>query len=343
MKLSAQINQELPFVIYKKPNSGRLHIWQQTTSGLYTDEDLKTPGFYFTPFSTDQNPSVVFPETHKKEQDFLIREFETGQKNQIHPVVTDQILADMHQEKVVKAIALIKQGNLDKMIVSRKQRIDFDAFFSFDALLRLMQHYDESFVYMWHHPKIGTWIGATPELLVSIAHDKLQTMALAGTLPVQKGEPVIWSAKEIKEQQIVTDYIARKLSDFSDRINVGIPQTVYQGKLAHIKTMLTAVVQPKNMVKIIKQLHPTPAVCGLPTGLAKKYIAEIESYNRKYYTGFLGIIGKEQVDLYVNLRSMEVHAGHLDLYVGGGIVIDSVPEKEWQETCIKSHVLLSIL
>ncbi len=91
-------------------------------------------------------------------------------------------------------------------------------------------------------------------------------------------------------------------------------------------------------------MHPTPAVCGIPLDSAKQFIKQTEGYDRKYYTGFLGpcnVNGK--TNLFVNLRCAELFANNINLYIGGGITKDSIPEKEWEETELKSKTLLSVL
>jgi len=344
MHLESQVDNSLPFVLFKKPHSGQIHLWQQNNTQVFQDKTLKTSGYYFVPFDLLKHPAIVFPENITTKQTFFLRNFKEKTSNQLNQVATSQEAENRHKQNVAKAISLIAQNKLDKVIISRKQEVAYDKFSIFDAFLRLANHHDASYVFLWYHPEVETWLGATPELLVKYTNGQhLQTMALAGTLPVQNGEPVIWQAKEIKEQQFVTEYIVEKIQEYGKNVKVSTPKTVFQGKLAHIKTDITAEVTMENIRKIIKNLHPTPAVCGLPTAIAQKYIYELETYDRKYYTGFLGEITSESVELYVNLRSLEVLGNKILLYVGGGIVKDSDPEKEWLETIIKSKILLSYL
>jgi len=124
------------------------------------------------------------------------------------------------------------------------------------------------------------------------------------------------------------------------------PETLESGKVAHLKTSFFF---PKEKVEnqlgnFVAELHPTPAVCGLPKDLAHQYICENELYQRKYYTGYLGpwrLDGK--VSLFVNLRCMEITSDEYILYAGGGITARSVPEKEWDETNQKAKTLLSVI
>jgi isochorismate synthase len=95
---------------------------------------------------------------------------------------------------------------------------------------------------------------------------------------------------------------------------------------------------------LVKALHPTPAICGLPKEEALRFILENENYDRKYYAGFLGEWNKaNQSDLFVNLRCLEVENEKVNLYVGCGITKDSNPEKEFIETENKSMTMRNIL
>ena len=98
------------------------------------------------------------------------------------------------------------------------------------------------------------------------------------------------------------------------------------------------------MGNFIAELHPTPAVCGLPKNLADDFIRLKEKHERKYYTGYLGPWKlNQQVDLFVNLRCMEVTDDEFILYAGGGITAHSIPEKEWEETNQKAATLLAVI
>ena len=94
---------------------------------------------------------------------------------------------------------------------------------------------------------------------------------------------------------------------------------------------------------LLKHLHPTPAVAGLPKKVAQQYIAAAESHERKLYTGIIGRATEGAQKLFVNLRCGSVIDQHLYCYVGGGFTPDSVAELEWEETENKSQTLLRLL
>jgi isochorismate synthase len=210
-----------------------------------------------------------------------------------------------------------------------------------------MVNYPNAYCYLWYHPKVGLWLGATPELLVTQNQLQISTSALAGTAAVTDTTPPNWKNKELKEQQFVTDYIKKILSNQVENLLVSDTETIKAGALWHLKTSFSGRLLAKSSLKdIILQLHPTPAVCGTPRENAKNFILAHEGYSRSYYTGYLGelqLAGANQVSLYVNLRCIQMDGNRIMIYVGGGITADSNPEQEWIETQNKSKTMANLL
>jgi isochorismate synthase len=212
---------------------------------------------------------------------------------------------------------------------------------------------------------VGLWLGATPERFLYLERNILQTVALAGTINADEQAEPQWTKKEKEEQQMVVDFIVSALKNHSDKLDVQNAQSVRAGNLWHLKSNIKAQIEPKDLFKIIQDLHPTSAVCGLPKDKAKTFIEAHETYQRGYYSGFLGPMHFKQAisrsktqknqeqqaiqsikrisDLYVNLRCMQVFEDYIELYVGGGITKDSQPEAEYLETLAKSQTLLNVL
>ena len=172
-------------------------------------------------------------------------------------------------------------------------------------------------------------------------------MSLAATIPFEEGKEPVWGQKEIEEQQMVSDHIEKKLDAFSDDVKLDTTKSVKAGNLWHLKTKISASLSPNtNVNEIIKVLHPTPAVCGIPVSQARAFILDNEGYDRAYYTGFLGDINlnsEDEISLFVNLRCMELTKNYATVFVGGGITASSNPEAEWIETQNKSQTMLNIL
>lgn len=253
-------------------------------------------------------------------------------------------------ELVNKAIDFIKSGQSKKIVTSRTKKIELNNDFNIIQVFEnLVKKYDHAFVSLVSIPDIGTWIGASPEILLKIKDNNLTTMSLAGT-QVYKGQPleeVEWGLKEKEEQSMVTEYIEETFenSGVSNFIKTNT-ETVIAGNVLHIQTIFNYKSEKINnfATKFINELPPTPAVCGFPKKIAKEFLLENEMHNREFYSGYLGtvnIFGK--CDLFVNLRCMQVKNNYAVMYIGGGITADSIPEKEWYETELKSKTLLSVL
>ncbi|MFN8325854.1 MAG: chorismate-binding protein [Flavobacteriaceae bacterium] len=139
---------------------------------------------------------------------------------------------------------------------------------------------------IFHHPKIGSWFGASPEQLLKTEEgSKMSTVALAGTQVLQILKVLLGPAKV--KQQLVTEFIIDQIEDFVKDTTISSPYTEKAGSLYHIKTDISAHLKTKKSLKnIILSLHPTSAVCGLPKSIAKAFIDKNEEYNREYYSGF---------------------------------------------------------
>ncbi len=337
----------MPFVVFKKPNKLKLSAYIPNTDELIELNSFKEEGFVFIPFNAGKK--IIFPlakssfkKVDFKEDEVAIKDFKS---NSIQQNEKEQISKERHVKLVQKAIDFIEEGKADKIVLSRKETISDDGFHLFNSYKKMLLKYPNAFVYIWFHPKIGLWMGATPEKLLSIEGNQLKTMALAGTQIYKDTVSVKWKQKEIEEQQFVSNFIVNNLQPFVKNIEVSNSFTVKAGSLLHICTTISAVINTKNSLKsLISALHPTPAVCGLPKNIATNFILKNENYNRNYYTGFLGELNiKNKTELYVNLRCMQLKNKLVYIYVGGGITKDSNALKEWKEIENKTMVIKSIL
>ncbi len=336
---TAQIHytQQLPLVITKEPNTNYILLLRQNDKEVYNyDAETQKVGFLFTPFSSEKRillkGEVLYGLLPKKENTIPCKKFvfkETLEEKQ------------KHIDLVTKAINEIHQGTFEKVVLSRKITIK-EVVNPFKSFANMVTRYPSAFCYLFYHPKVGTWLAATPETLFQSNGNNFQTMALAGTQPFKKGE-IHWLSKEKEEQQIVTDTIVQQLQGYAEKIEVSAPKTVQAGKVMHLCTMIKGKIKENKAFEIIQRLHPTPAVCGYPTDKAHKFIIENELYNRQYYTGYCGWVSNNNQALYVNLRCMQITANETFLYVGGGITKDSIPEKEYEETQNKAQTMITIL
>jgi isochorismate synthase len=241
-----------------------------------------------------------------------------------------------------EAIARLRKGEAQKVVLSRAIIIDFsnpsDASLLFHGLCKM---YPDAFVYLAGLPGQGLWAGATPEVLVKAEGGKITTMALAGTR--KAGSASTWGEKEIAEHEWVSRYISEKLEGAgATGIRTSGPETITAGKAEHLKTGFKALLPQENLNALLRALHPTPAVCGWSRDEALQIIAETEKHDRAYYAGYLGPVNSNgNMDLFVNLRCLQIRGGKGILYAGGGITTASDPEAEWDETVLKSSTILA--
>jgi len=347
-KIEEHKKKGLPFVIYRKGKSDIVKAFLQQDKTNY-DVNYMDSGFIFSPFDHAEK-GVFFPVKKSTyiEAKFKPTEFPSGSKSigQNNPSKNKHD-KDEHISLVKEGIKEIQSGVCSKIVLSRKEELSIiekpDHLLIFKQLLKL---YANAFVYYWYHPEIGVWIGATPETLLYVKGNRLETMSLAGTQSFIPNEIVEWRHKEKEEQKMVTDFIIEELSPLVKSIETSDTYTHRAGSLLHLRTDIVAVLDSKksDLQQVISILHPTPAVCGVPKKSAKSFIEEHESYDRKFYTGYLGEINLESKEgivsnVFVNLRCMEVQDQKAILYVGGGITKDSDPEQEWKETIRKTETM----
>ncbi len=337
-KIKASLKANLPFVAYNKPNEKKVYAFFQKDDTLHITKDYREKGFVFAPFD-DEGDSILIPAAFS---DFIIEE--KPKKNHELKTVSnvDESSKTSHIEIVKKGIKAIEDKSFKKVVLSRKEKLvdtSIDPILVFEKLLNT---YNNAFVYIWYHPKVGFWLGATPETLLRIKGSCFETMSLAGTQVYEKDKTVIWKAKEIDEQQLVTDYVLQKLKTVCKSVYASEVETIKAGSLLHLKTTIKGELID-NTSKLINVLHPTPAVCGFPKNDSKEFILKNEGYNRSFYTGFLGELNMPNSELFVNLRCMEIEKEVVNIYVGGGITIASNPEKEWEETVSKTNTMKRVL
>jgi isochorismate synthase len=341
-KITLHHQQNLPFVVYSKPNSDTILGLFQRNATLFEVTDFTEKGFVFASFDVSQNYIIPENESEQWSEDWIpTNETISFNENDIF----DSTAQIDFQNLVSKGIQAIQDNQFQKVVVSRKEAVDLTNFNLATTFEKLVQQYRSAFVYCFHHSKIGTWLGATPEQLLKANATNFETMALAGTQKDTRAETVVWPQKEQEEQQFVTDYIVSKLNTVTTAVQVSAAYSVKAGNLWHIKTDISgAFGKELDLKKAIQLLHPTPAVCGVPKETSKAFILANEGYNRSFYTGFLGELNRDFAsDLFVNLRCMQIENNQAHLYMGCGITKDSNPEKEWKESVNKSMTMKRIL
>ena len=341
-QLKEHYSKNLPFVSYRKPHSDLYIALLQKDLKLESIEDFAESGFIMAPFADDLPVIRIRPDEVLEERLNMDKlAFPFGQFNED----AEQSGKAEYVEKVNRALEAIQSKALQKVVLSRKitKDINPDPFYTFQIMLR---QFPEAFCYFLHHPRVGIWMGASPEVLLKHSKDRISTVSLAGTQKVGMVKDVVWSAKELREQEYVTHYIEQALKGLADSPEVSDPRAVRAGNLLHLESRIEASNPRVGVGQFVKELHPTPAVCGIPVDEAKAFLQSYEGYPRTYYTGYLGELNwgdNNESHLFVNLRCMNFLDNQVHVYVGGGLVEGSDPELEWQETVHKSESMLHLL
>ena len=362
-KLSHQFKINLPFVAYRKPNSEEVKTMLQSEDTLHKILDYKESGFVFAPFNNEED-SILIPFNQSK---ILICSNSNQNKSEESSIniSEDQLSKEFHIDLVQKAIEAIKSNQLKKVVLSRCEKVTLSETNPIKLFIQLLKAYPTAFVYCWFHPKGGLWLGATPETLLTVQGNYFETMALAGTQLFNGKVDVSWGQKEKDEQQIVTNFVLEVLKEKVNDLVMMPTETIQAGGVLHLLTKIKGRLKNFNLEQLIKALHPTPAICGIPRDRAKQFILKNENYHREFYTGFLGEINlpfkkmrstnsrnienkayasiTKVSNLYVNLRCVQLRNNEALIYVGGGITKDSNPENEWIETVNKTNTVKKVL
>ncbi len=189
-------------------------------------------------------------------------------------------------------------GQFQKIVLARCATEAHDGSITPIALFhQACQLYPRMFVALVSTPQSGTWLTASPEILLEhLPDDRWRTIALAGTMRLRsdkannEGQHLRWSAKNIQEQRHVSSYIANVLRRFSDDVHEEGPRTIRAAHLVHLRSDFTFTINKEctRVGELLQALHPTPAVCGLPKEEAQRFIIANERTPRHYYSGFMG-------------------------------------------------------
>lgn len=356
------LESNIPFVTYCLPQQKEIVTMIQYRNPPRKLESIKQinkqKGFIIAPFHEEENFPVFFlePDIHisgSKVDETVFGElgdYDRPFDTSCEP--TDYYVAGKAEfmEQATKITQTIKTKALDKVVLSRIQLVNNDN--KTDALeifYALCAKYPRAFKYIFNIPGAGCWLGATPEPLVEISSNKVQTVSLAGTQYLNgiSAEKITWDSKELEEQKFVTDYIEDKIIKFGiTEYEKQGPENQQAANLVHLKSVFTF--NSKDLKgkigEFISVLHPTPSVCGLPRRKAYDYINKLEHHNREYYSGFLGPVNIEgSTHVFVNLRCMKMLPGKYALFVGAGITSGSNPESEWEETNHKMMTMLNVI
>ena len=260
-----------------------------------------------------------------------------------------------YKSTLLSILEKIKPNYLEKVVLSRSHHVKVGKGFSVISAMQLLRNtYSKCTNFFFALPDKGIFFGSTPERLIKLKNHNLQTEALAGTIARGKNmeedrifrESLFQSTKERKEHDLVKEQIIRKLEPFASEINVSdYPKVLKLKNVQHLHTPINIELKSNiSILDIVKILHPTAAVAGAPTEKAIEIIKKMETHDRGWYSGPIGWINRNgDGEFYVSLRSAFVKNEEAHVFAGGGIVSESHPDKEWEETELKLRPIISAL
>ncbi len=251
-------------------------------------------------------------------------------------------------DAVAEATRRIDDGELIKVVLARELRIDADVDLDAAALLaRLRSVYPAALCFA-----VDGFVGASPELLVSRVGDIVRAQPMAGTTP-RTGEPsadqrsaaeLLASQKNRTEHQITIDMVHDTLLPWCSFLDAEPePSVVPAGPVQHLATVVEGRLSrpPAPVLDLVAALHPTPAVGGWPRDAALALIDTLETADRGRYAGPVGWTDVAGNGAWaVGIRSMQIDRSHGRLFAGVGVVADSDPTAELEETRAKAQAVL---
>jgi isochorismate synthase len=263
--------------------------------------------------------------------------------------------ADAYRAAVAEVVAKIRRGELRKVVLARTIEVTAERELDPKLLAGRLRAVDPD-AYTFAVPTDeGVLVGASPELLVSRRGHEVRSNPLAGSAP-RSGDPeedranadaLTGSSKDREEHTIVVDAVAETLRPFCEELTWD-PEPVLREtpNVWHLSTNFRGALRDPapTALDLVAALHPTPAVAGEPREAALATIAELEPFDRGRYAGPVGWVDAEgDGEWAIALRCAELRGKNAVLYAGAGIVADSDPARELDETERKFRAFLDAL
>lgn len=286
------------------------------------------------------DPLIALPSPHQETTgDWTVREV---------PAAAEYAAA------VAAVIARMRAGEFDKVVLARTLELTSAREPDLAAMVdRLARRDPDGYTFAVPSGPGRTLIGASPELLVARRSGRLTANPLAGSAPrstdltedVRRAAALLESPKDLHEHAVVVDAVREALVPYCTRLDVPArPRLVRTAAMWHLSTLIGGeVADPRvTALDLASALHPTPAVCGSPTAAARAVIAASEPFDRGAYTGMVGWQGADgDGEWVVTIRCAEAEGRYLRLFAGAGVVADSSPQAETDETGAKFRTFLS--
>lgn len=270
------------------------------------------------------------------------------------PTLHDVSATSHFQAGVRSALDLIERRAFHKIVLAHAVDVRSPLPFHLThSLHNLRLRHPDCYVFATSNGQGHTFLGASPERLISLRDRQLITDALAGSAPrgttpcedATLASHLLNSTKELHEHRVVIDFITQYLSDLGIAPSHAPLRLLQLANIQHLHTPIQAVVPPDvHLLDIVAALHPTPAVAGMPREIACEHICRYELFERSLYAAPIGWVDHAgNGEFAVGIRSALMCGNQARLYAGAGIVAGSDPSRELAEVQLKLQALLSAL
>jgi menaquinone-specific isochorismate synthase len=241
------------------------------------------------------------------------------------------------ESSVATAVALIRQGMLDKVVLAREERLLAERLLSPYSALTQLRRFDSTATIFAMQSGAAWFLGASPERLVRLHDYRVDVTCLAGSIGMGRDE----------EHEIVVHSTMSALAEVCEEVTrlPGTPRVATARTVQHLETPVSAeMCEAGSVLDLVERLHPTPAVGGYPTERALSIMRELEPIDRGWYAGPFGWTDLDgSGEFVVAIRSALLSGRMASVFAGSGIVADSVPSAEYEETSLKLRPMLSAL
>ncbi len=256
---------------------------------------------------------------------------------------------------VDSAAARLRSGEASKVVLAREVVARGDGVVSAGAVTRsLRSAYPSCFTYLITGSDGTAFAGASPELLIRRSGALAYSQPMAGSVArgatesedERLAEQLRGSSKDAAEHELVSRFVVEALRPFTRSVAALPPEVVRFTNIQHLATAVQAELREPaaDALELAAALHPTPAVGGWPREAADRLIDDLESMERGWYAGAVGWIdGRGDGEFAVALRCGLLWEDGARLYAGVGVMPDSDPARELEETDLKFKALLSAL
>ena len=259
---------------------------------------------------------------------------------------------DDWRDEVAEAVAAIRGGSMDKVVLARSVRVRTGAPLDGANLAAgLRDRYPSCRVFLWQRGE-AAFVGASPELLVNREGNRFEARPLAGSArrgldPLEDrrlGDELLASEKDLEEHRLVVEDVVARLKPLAASLDrPSHPVLERFSTVQHLATPIAGATDAR-LLELAGAVHPTPAVAGSPRAEALSFIRKVERLDRGWYAGMIGWAEPAgDGELALSLRCALVRDGTATLFAGNGIVGASDPQREVDETRLKLRPMLDLL